>query len=520
MKDFGFSLIDYIILIGYVLAVILAATFFAKGQKSLKDFFLASKNMPWMAVGASILASVLSAISIIGVTAEFWQYGPKITTSIVIPILLVPIVILLFVKAYKNLNVITAYEYLEKRFSLVIRLIASVLFMLFRSSYIGVVIFSSAIVLQEASGEDISIITLIVCIGLFCAVFTAVGGMKAIIWTEAVQLFVVYGGIAWMLYSILTNINGGFAGAWEIAVQNKHDYSFLKDPSYYSFDLFERTTFFGVMLGYIFTELATQGTDQITVQHYLTTTSLKNAAKSLITYGVLGIPVIGLLWIVGMSIFAFYHQNPGQLSAAVLADPNKLLPHYVATQLPHGLRGLFVAAIAAAILSVVIAGMGCLATATMNDFHLRIFKPNFTDSQHVFWARSWTIIWGVITTGLAVLICLLARENIVRTCLNTLGLFAGPLLAIFLLGLLLPRANSKGVFIGAILGLAIVLWINYGWVKLDPVTGKEIHISFIWPSFIGTTCTFIIGTLASLLFPPPAKEKTENLTYWDLRKKS
>ncbi|MHC4124610.1 MAG: sodium:solute symporter family transporter [Planctomycetota bacterium] len=511
----GFNWLDYTILAGYVFAILAIASIFVKEQHNLTDFFLASKKMPWLAVGCSIIATVLSAISITGIPAEYWQNGLRITTSIITPILAAPIVILLFVRIYRHLNVITAYEYLEKRFSLAVRLIASVLFMLFRGSYLGVVIVSSATILKPAFGGRVDLLWLIIGVGVFSAAFAILGGMKAVIWTDVVQLVVVYGGIAWMLVSILARMDNGLAGVWQTAVENGKDFSFLADPKYFSIDLFERTTFFGIVFGYFFMELATQGTDQMTVQRYLTTKSVRASAKSIFSYIFMTIPIMSLLWLIGMCLFAFYQNHP--LPQFVADKPNFLLPYYIVTQLPHGISGLFIAAIIAAILSTVDSGMNCLATASMNDFHLRLFKTNYTGAQHVFWARLWTAIWGIITTGLAVLIYLTERENIVRTCLNVIGLYAGPLLAIFLVGLLVKRANSRGILIGAVLGLALVIWINYFYVMVDPVTGKEIHISFIWPASIGAISTFVLGTIASLFFKKPSLEKVAGLTYWDFR---
>ncbi len=215
-----------------------------------------------------------------------------------------------------------------------------------------------------------------------------------------------------------------------------------------------------------------------------------------------------------MALFAFYKQNPDQLGASI--EPNGLLPHYIATQVPHGISGLFIAAIIAAVLTTVDSGINCLATATMSDFHLRLTNRQWSDAKKVLWARFWTLVWGVVTTGLAVLTFLTARENIVRTVGSVMGLFSGPLLGIFLLGILTRRANTPGVCIGAVLGLGLTLWANFGWTRLD-LDGQQIHISFAWPIVIGTVSTCVIGYLASMLFRSPSKDKLQGLTCWARR---
>lgn len=512
MTNTGFNWLDYTILIGYVFAILGIATLFVKEQHNLTDFFMASRKMPWLAVGCSILATLLSAISITGIPAEFWENGLKQCWVIVVVILSVPIVVALFVKTYSRLNVITAYEYLEKRFSLVVRLFASALFMLFRGSYLGVVIFASAVVLEPAFGQSFNIIWLIIGMGAFSAAFAVLGGMKAVIWTDVVQLVVIYGGIIWMLVSMMTRIDGGLIGMWQIAAEADKDFSYLTEASYFSFDFFEQTTLWGLFLGFFFLELASQGADQMTVQRYLTTSSVKASANSIWSYAFGSIVVSTLLWLIGMALFAFYKQYPEQLGESV--EPNGLLPYYIVTQLPHGISGLFIAAIIAAVLSTVDSGMNCLATATMNDFHLRLSKKQYSDVQNVRWARIWTIVWGIITTGLSVWIFLTARENLVRTVSSIMGLFSGPLLGIFLLGVLTHRANTPGVSIGVILGVAITLWANFGWTRLG-ADGQIIHISFIWPVVIGTVSTYVIGLIASLFFHRPTEDKLAGLTYWN-----
>jgi len=519
--DVGFNWLDYTILVGYVFAILAIAALFVREQHNLNDFFMASRKMPWWAVGCSIFATLLSAISITGTPAEYWQNGFRAFGNMFIIIAAVPVVVFLFVRMYRQLNVITAYEYLEKRFSLSVRLVASFLFLLSRASYMGVVIVASAAVLKPAFGtQTASMVWLIIGIGVFSAAFAVMGGMKAVIWTDFIQMFVIYGGIAWMFISMLTRIDGGFAGMWQIAVENGKDFSYLSDTKYWSFDLFEKTTIWGIIFGYYFAELSAQGTDQLTVQRYLTTSSAKASAKSLWGYAFSSFFIIILLYLMAMALFAFYKQNPD--INPTLHDPNfdlnTLLPHYIIAQLPHGISGLFIAAIIAAVLSTVDSGMNCLATATMNDFHIRLSSKKYTDAEHVRWARIWTTIWGVLSTVLAVAVFVTGRENITRTCVSIGGLFAGPLLGIFLLGMLVKRANTVGVTVAAVVSFAITVWANFWWTRPGP-DGQDLHISFVWPVVIGTVLTCVIGICVSLFFPKPTEDKLTGLTFRSYLKK-
>ncbi len=229
----GFNWVDYSVLVGYILFVLMIASLFVKEQNNLTDFFMASKKMPWWAVGCSILATLMSAISITGIPAEFWENGFRLFGAFFVILAMVPLVIFLFLRTYEPLDLVTAYEYLEKRFSLPVRLLSSALFMLYRGSYIGIVLYASAVVLHPAFGNNISIIWLILGLGMFSCALAFLGGMKAIIWTDVIQLVVLYSGIAWILVSLVGRIDGGFMGMWEVAVAHGKDFSYLSETKFW-----------------------------------------------------------------------------------------------------------------------------------------------------------------------------------------------------------------------------------------------------------------------------------------------
>ncbi|MCF7837849.1 MAG: sodium/solute symporter [Candidatus Marinimicrobia bacterium] len=492
----SFNWLDVLVLIVYLAAILLMATKFVKEQKNLKDFFVASGHMPWWAVGMSILATLLSAISVTGIPAEFFEYGLQgFGIWWIATLVAAPIVILLFIKTFVGMQLTTAYEYLEVRFSLAVRLMAGLLFLLIRGLYIGVVLFASAIVLKPAFGGQLDVVTLIILAGVFSTAFAALGGIKAVIWTDVVQLVVVYVGIAWMVVTLVQRVDGGLASFWRIAVAEGKDFSFLSNPEYWKLKLFTRTAFFPLLLGMILNALYQKGADQLTVQRYLATRSPKDAARAMWTDILGAIPVTILLTMVGMGLFAFYQQNPDRINLA-LTKANGVLPHFVVAELPHGLSGLFMAAIVAAILTTVDSGINSLATVTMTDFQMRLGQGPLSDARGVFWARVWTVIWGVLTTLFAVFIYATATENISRVAFQVLGLFSGSVLSVFLLGILTKRANSTGVLIGTALGSATAIWMNYFLVNR---AGE--HVCYTWPIVFGVGITLLAGYLFSLIFP-------------------
>jgi SSS family transporter len=513
MLNSGFNPLDFIVLIAYLAGLMIVATRFIKEQHNATDFFVASRSMPWWAVGMSILATLVSAISITGAPAEFFKYGLQgfgiwwLATFIA-----APIIIYIFIHFFVGLKLITAYEYLERRFSLPIRLVGSVFFMLMRGLYIGVVLYASAIILVPAMGGSVSVIPLIVVVGAFSAAYAVAGGMKAVIWTDVIQLVIVYVGVSWLMLAITFELDGGFGQIWGIAVENHKDFGFMKDPSYWSFDIFKQNAFWLLLVGSVFNALSQKGTDQLTVQRYLTTGNVKDSSKALMVDVIGAVPMGLLLTLVGMGLYAYYQTFPEQIDLKQVGV-NGVLPHYIITKFPHGVAGLFIAAIMAAIMSTVDSGMNCLATVTMTDLQLRFRKEKMSDEQTVLWARIWTIVWAVICTALAIFIYLTSSDTVMRVSGQVLGLFSGSLLGIFLLGMLVPRANSWGAGIGAILGAIVAIWANYFLVKTMP-DGTVVHVSYVVPIIFGTITTLAAGWGSSYFFPSPKSEQLEGLTYW------
>ena len=509
----GFNWLDFTVLIGYLAAILAIATVFVKEQHSSSDFFVAARSIPWWAAGMSILATLVSAIGIIGAPADFFRYGLEgFGVWWLATFLAAPIVIMVFIHFFVRLKLTSAYEYLEMRFCLPVRLTGSAFFILMRGLYIGVVIYASALVLEPVTGGAIPVIWLIMIVGVFSALYAVIGGIKAVIWTDVIQLVVVYIGIGWMMISILSLIDGGLSTVWKVAADTRRDFSYLHDSRYWSGDIFKENAFWILLLGLFFNALSQKGVDQLTVQRYLSTRNARESAKALLV-DILGAVPIGLmLTVVGMSLYAFYVLHP-ELIDLKKVNPNSILPHYVATQFPHGLAGLFVAAVMAAVISTVDSGMNCLATVTMTDFHQRFVSRKMSDTESIRWARFWTLIWAVLCTALAVFIWQTAADTITRVSSQMLGLFSGSLLGIFLLGMLVPRVNSQGVAIGALLGTAIAVWSNYFLVRTMP-DGQIIHVSFVVPIIFGTVATVIFGWLGSLFFPPPKEKQLAGLTYW------
>ena len=222
----GFNWLDYLVLFVYLAGLMLVATKFLHEQHNSKEFFVAGNSIPWWGAGMSILATLVSTVSILGGPADFFRYGFEgFGIWYLATFLAAPVIIFVFIRFFLNLGIVSAYEYLEKRFSLGIRLIGSSFFLLMRALYIGVVIYASAIALGPFTG--IPVMWLMVIVGVCSALYAVTGGIKAVIWTDVIQLVVVYLGIAYLLVMVFNRIEGGFPEMWRIATERGHDFSYL-----------------------------------------------------------------------------------------------------------------------------------------------------------------------------------------------------------------------------------------------------------------------------------------------------
>lgn len=511
----AFNIIDYLVLGGYLVGLMVVATVFVR-EKSSREFFTASRRIPWWAAGMSILATLVSAISIVGAPADFFRYGFEgfgiwwLAGFIAAPAIVV--FIIFFVRS----QVTSAYEYLEKRFSLSVRLVGGIFFMACRGLYIGVVLYTSALVLNRCCGGAIAVPLLIVIAGIFATLYAVVGGIKAVIWTDVIQLIVVYLGVGWIMVTLLGEFNWDFGRVWDTAAASGRDFSYLGREAYWSWDIFEPNTFNLLLIGLVLHALAQKGTDQLTVQRYLTTGDVRASVKALLVDLIGSIPMGLLLSAIGMMLFAWFHEHPGSMPPGL--SENEVLSHYLVNNLPHGISGLMAAALMAAVISTVDSGINCLATVTMIDLHQRFRKRAFDDRSSLLWARVWSVIWGAMATLFALFIYATASDTVGRVSTQVIGLFSGAILGIFLLGVFSRRANSFGALTGGIAGAVSALVVNYLVVQVLP-DGSVRHVSFVVPMIVGTAVTVVVGMAASFLAPPPRPEQVSEYTFSFLLKR-
>ncbi len=465
----------------------------ARRQKTTEDYFLAGRRMPWLMVAVSIFASLASAVSYLGIPSRAYDEN----VSLIAGYLLAPIgaiaLIWLFYPFYHRLQVTTSYEYLGKRFGQPGRLAGSGLFILARLGWLGAVIYGPALALNVATGIRVEVA--IVLMGLLATTYTALGGLSAVIWTDVVQFAIfVFGGI-WVSVSLIDSVPGGLGGIMEIARQSGR----IGGLDWFSLTKMSAGM---AMVSTLLLCMQDYGTDQVTVRRVMAIKSFSGKVKALLLNSVFDVLIVGMLLFMGIGLFAYSHHNPQWLIESIKAKTDRILPYYIMTSLPCGVSGLIISAIFAAAMSSMDSGIHSLSTVVINDFVRPLRRRAASDRTDLILARALVVAFGVAATTVAFWVSKV--EHIIEASYTVLGMFSGPILALFVLGVLTRRANFVGWLIGAAVGIGFTFYLqNY----------TETHWLFFYPASFGLAIT--LGYLASLVIGGPKAEAA--MTIWGRR---
>jgi len=484
-----FSWLDYTIFGVYLTASVGVGLLSARGSKSLGDYFLAGRGMGSILVAMSILAALFSGISYLAGPADVYKNGFGFGYVVLAFFIATPFTAIWMLPKFYKSRFFTAYQFLEERFALSVRLLASGLFIFRVSLWLAAATYAPALALEKVTGMPLWIT--ILATGTLTTLDTALGGMRAVIWTDVMQLIVLFGGQLLIVLVAMGKIPGGIGGVWDTAVADgRLDLSF-------TFSLSERVNFWSLLFAGAFLHLVQMATDQVSVQRYLSAGSLKEAQRSLWIKLWLILPVLVLFYGTGLVLYAFYKVHGDPLAAGLIAKEDQILPYFVVTQLPSGLPGLLIAAIYAASMSTISAGLNSLASATLIDFKQRLSTaPVGSNMQQVKSARWITVGYGMLVMALAFAVSFMPG-NLVESVNTVIGMIGGPLLGLFFLGMFTQRATTRGALLGCLAGfvtlLSIFMYQNgvFTAVKPAPV------VSFLWFSLFGCIITMGVGLLTS-----------------------
>ena len=470
-----FGTINYCVLGVYLAGMVGIGVLFSGRQKTTEDYFLAGRNMPWLVVGMSMFASLTSAVTYMGVPAMAYSDNVSIFFGVMVSPIVAPILIFTFYPIYRRLGVTTSYEYIDHRYGRGARFAVSGLFILARLGWLGTVIYAPALALSVVTGIDIRLA--IILMGILATVYTSLGGLAAVLWTDVAQFIILAGGAVWVAVSLITKVDGGFAGIITTASQAGR-----LDVFDWKIDIYKMTAT-AAAVSWFFTFMQDYGTDQVTVQRLLAVRDQKGVAKAIIFNSFNDVIIVGLLLFIGLGLFAYYKDLPGDLPGLMTGD--KMLPYYIVSSLPVGISGLLITAIFAAAMSSMDSGINSLTTVVMNDFVKPIRKRPASEANDVMSSRILTVILGVFATMVAFYAAGLG--SIIKSWSTFMSLFVGPILAIFLMGIIFRRARFTGWVVGCVFSIAATWYVQ---------AGTEVHWVYYFPISFGIC--FIIGMLASL----------------------
>ncbi|MBN2457004.1 MAG: sodium/solute symporter [Sedimentisphaerales bacterium] len=532
---------DYIVILLYMIGVVSVGVFLSKRQRDSEDYFLGGRKIPWFAAGLSLVASVISTVSYLGVPGETIRHGlANAASNWVIPLAFV-VVIFAWLPFFMRLRLTSVYEYLEKRFGLAARLVGVSLFVLILrlgwmalivltlSGAVGQITYPSASnLLSSTFGWQVSLqgwlLLVMVAAGLLATLYTMLGGIKAVIWTDVAQYFILMAGGILTIVIIARDTGTGPSQWWHMLSSVKHTPVVVA-----SWDLSERTTLLWVTLYTFFWYVCSYAGDQVAMQRYFSTPSVRSAVWASITNCIGSLLLAAVLAFCGMALLTYYTNFPQEIVNGITnpQDPaaaDNVFPHFIGHGLPVGVSGLVVAALFAVAMSSFDSGINSVSTVVTVDVFRRL-KPGRSGRDELVLARILTVIIGAGVTGLAVAMMYLPKDwNIIDISLRVVDTALGPLGAMFIVGILLPHVGQCAIVIAALCGFGVALvmawWVELGWF-LGFIEGQTLDVaiqtasrpsSFLVLPF-SLLFTFLLAAILGAFMLSPEPEKIKALTW-------
>lgn len=494
--DFGYARVqstklllrwlDWVVILVYLVAMVGIGLFFYLREKrtSTAGFFVGGRSIPFWAAGISLYATNTSSISFIAIPAKAFETNWQYLTNNLIAIVGLMFVAIWVVPLLRRLDLMSVFSYLETRFHPAIRMLASALCIVMQiGSRMSVILFLPALAIATITGIDV--VWSVLIMGVFTILYTTLGGMKAVIWTDFVQVFVMFGGALFAIGFIIHSIHGGVPAFVHTAMA-EHKMHLLD----FSFDL-TKATVWGFVFLVLFDVVLTFPKDQVLMQRVLSTRSGKEAGRSVWTLAAIMVPGGFVFYLIGTALFVYYKSHPERMNPTLPIDAT--FPLFIAAELPMGVTGLIIAGIFAAAMSTLSSIINSVSTLASVDFYEKLAK-NPTPKKSVLFAEVAGVVVGLVAIGLAVLLSRYDIHSLFDVSIELAGLLGGGFAGAYTLGMFTRRANSPGVAIG--IGSSICLTLLAWWFKL-------VHPYFYLA--ISILLCIVIGYLASLFFPAPGR---------------
>ncbi len=468
----GLNKIDFAIIALYLAGITLFGLRFRKKQRTLRDYFLAGRDIPWWAISLSIVAAETSTLTIISIPGLAYDTNLTFLQVIMGYVVGRAVISFLLLPHYFRGDLYTAYELIERRFGRGLRSLTAGLFLLTRAAAEGVRVYAVSIVVSIALGTgEVSSIAIITALTL---VYTFEGGLAAVIWTDVVQTAIYVGGTLVGLVTIMHLVPGGWA-----AIHSAASAAGKFQVFDFSGSLWIPYTFWAGVIGGTFFTTASHGTDQLIVQRLLAARGQKQSVTALLSSGLAILFQFAMFLIVGVMLWAYY-----RVPSKSFGNADRIFPTFIVSHMPHGISGLLIAAILAAAMSNLSAALNSLSSTSILDFYV-LLQPRADEKTKMRLSRVATLVWAIVLFALAI-ISLLHGGRVVEVGLRIASVAYGALLGVFLLGVLTRSANQRGAMAGMIVGFVIEVYLWLG-----------TRVPWTWWVMIGTCVTFVFGWIVS-----------------------
>lgn len=509
MVNAAFHPIDAAIVAVYLALMAAVGIYFSRRQTDLGTFFLARQSMAWLPVGLSLMAALNSGIDYLMQPASTIKFGVILLVGTASWIVLYPWVARVTLPFYRKLGVYTAYEFLEARFDVRVRILAALIFIVWRLGWMATAIYVPCLAINAATGGNLDLTTMIVVLGLLVTAYTMLGGIQAVIWNDVIQFCIMFSGLAATVWIALTNVPGGLSEIWSAAAAAGK--TTLATPIATAADttVFERIRLFfqqpinvtAILCAIVFGRMAGYTSDQVMVQRFQTTRSLDDSRRAFIINAAGDALWMFGLSFVGLALFAYFSHHPPPTDL----PPDNVLPYFMAQVFPVGAVGLVIAAILAASLSSIDSAVNSCTSVVVLDLYGRLLatRRTTTDREQVAVSRLATVAFGTLGTLLATNV---SRIGTLLEIANKLvNAFTGPLFGIYLLAMFSRRATAWPALVAGVAGTVTSYAVAY-----------HSSIGFMWPSTFGLTATIVVGGLVTIVSRARPSPEALRLTWWSV----
>ncbi|HUE69671.1 MAG TPA: hypothetical protein VMP01_02185 [Pirellulaceae bacterium] len=543
----GLVPVDYVVIFVYMLGMLAVGWYISRRQETSAEFFVGGRKMPWFITGVSMIATLMSTITYLGAPGEMIQHGIGQSLSFLALPFAFLVVGFLWVPFFMRLRLTSAYEYLERRFGTGARMLGISLYLWMRFLWMGVIIFTAsravAQITEDSAPQAIGTLTgglveftptswfyfVLLSTGIFSTLYTMLGGIKAVIWTDVAQFAVLFTGAVATLFFVAANTGTGPVTWFREVTSEAH-----KLPPLATWDLHTRVTILWTVIAGFMWHVCTHASDQVCLQRYFATKNAKAARRTAAVNYCLDVTMQLLLATVGAALLTYYLRHGTELPPGI-SDPrdvqaDKIFPWFIAHGLPVGLSGLVVAALFAVAQSSIDSGINSTATVITVDLVRRFRKTQQTGHAELRLAQGLTLILGLVITAMGVALSLIPpKYNIIDIQFKSFNCVLGPLAAMFMAGMLLKHVGQRAVVIAGCIGAASGLLFAF----MDLIPGWLWSVSFLQPfltTFSETApvvvaptpfliiplswlITFVLAAVLGGFLPGPRPEQVEGLTW-------